>query len=233
MRKVLLTLLILCAAFTIQAQNLQVHYDFGKNRKFITTTFEMFKPDKWGNTFAFIDFDYNYGAKKSPSCAYMEIARCLNFWGGPFSAQIEYNGGFGAYNIAPSQYTGGSFAINNAWLVGVDYFLHNKDFSKTFNLKVLAKNIVGINYSPQFTGVWEMQFLNKKVTLSGFADLWWEKNTYANAGSNPNPVFISEPQFWYNFTPNISAGSEVEVSTNFGGNEGFMVNPTLAVKWNF
>ena len=233
MRKVLFALLFLSTVSVAQAHNLQVHYDFGETRKHVTTTFEMFKPDKWGNTFSFIDFDFNYGDKNSPSGAYMEIARCLNFWGGPLSAQIEYNGGLGGYAIAPSQYSGGSYAINNAWLAGVDYFIHSKDFSRTLNLKALAKNIVGKNYTPQFTGVWTVQMLSKKLTFTGFADLWWEKDTYANAGTTANPVFISEPQLWYNFTPNISAGSEVEVSTNFAGNEGLMVNPTLAVKWNF
>jgi len=224
--------LFLLAAVSTQAQNLQVHYDFGKHRKYVTTTYEMFKGDKWGNTFMFVDIDFNYGDKNSPSCAYTEIARSLNFWGGPFSAQIEYDGGFGGY-ATTTPYSGGSYAINNAWLVGVNYFMHSKDFSKTFTLQALAKNIVGKNYTPQFTGVWGMQLFDKKVTFSGFADLWWEKNTYENAGDKANPVFLTEPQLWYNFTSNLSAGSEVELSTNFGGNEGFMVNPTLAVKWNF
>ena len=35
--------------------NLQVFYDFGKDRQFVTTTFEMFHPDSWGNTFFFVD----------------------------------------------------------------------------------------------------------------------------------------------------------------------------------
>jgi hypothetical protein len=221
------------AAMSSQAQtNLQVHYDFGENRQFVTTTLEMFKPDKWGNTFFFVDMDFNYGEKNSPSCAYMEIARDLNFWGGPFGAHIEYNGGLGGYNTL-TPYEGGSYAINSAWLLGVDYNMHNTDFSRTLTLQAMYKNIVGKNTTPQFTAVWGLHFLNRKVSFTGFADLWWEKYTYTAAGTDANPVFITEPQLWYNFTENLSAGSEVELSTNFGGNEGFMVNPTLAVKWNF
>ena len=30
--------------------NLQVFYDFGENRKYTTTTLEMFKSDNWGST---------------------------------------------------------------------------------------------------------------------------------------------------------------------------------------
>ena len=70
---------------TAQAQtNLQTFYDFGKNRNHFTTTLEGFYNDNWGNTFFFIDYDYNAkndkGVNQAPSGSYMEIARCLNFW---------------------------------------------------------------------------------------------------------------------------------------------------------
>jgi hypothetical protein len=224
--KKIVTAALLMAAISSQAQtNLQVHYDLGKDRHYVTTTLEMFKPDKWGNTFFFVDYDFNYGTDNHPSLSYMEIARCINTWGGPFSAHVEYNGGIGG---SP----GISYAINNAWLGGLDYGIHNADFSQTLNLKALYKHIVGKQESAQFTAVWGMQLLNKKVTFSGFADFWREDNTNTD-GIKTKTTFISEPQLWYNFTENLSAGSEVELSTNFGGNEGFMVNPTLAVKWNF
>ena len=102
MRKAIFALMLL-VAMSAQAQtNLQFHYDFGKNRNYVTTTLEMFKPDKWGNTFFFVDFDYNMGEKNHPSSAYMEIARCLKFWNGPLSLHVEYNGGFGTFNAPAS-----------------------------------------------------------------------------------------------------------------------------------
>ena len=39
-----------------EGQNIQLHYDLG--RKGITSTVEMFKPDKGGSTFFFVDLDY-------------------------------------------------------------------------------------------------------------------------------------------------------------------------------
>jgi hypothetical protein len=69
----------------LTAQNLQVHYDLGKDRKFVTTTLEMFKPDKWGSTFFFVDFDYNSNDVEGVSLAYMEIARAIKFWDSPFA----------------------------------------------------------------------------------------------------------------------------------------------------
>ena len=217
------------------AQNLQVHYDLGKDRNYVTTTLEMFKPDKWGNTFFFVDFDYNMGKENHPSLAYMEIARCLKFWNGPLSLQVEYNGGLLA---------GGSlaFPINNAYLAGLDYGWHDKGFSKFINFKVLYKNIAGKNpASFQLTGVWNLNFFKNKLTLSGFADFWREDNLNFTTGNgsvlaipeSTDFVFLSEPQIWYNITPNISVGSEVEVACNFGTVKGFKVCPTVGAKWNF
>lgn len=75
MKKLLLLLSGLLLSSGVLAQNIQVHYDFGKDRKYVTTTLEMFKPDKWGSTFFFVDYDYNVGDVKGVSTTYMEIAR--------------------------------------------------------------------------------------------------------------------------------------------------------------
>jgi hypothetical protein len=226
------TLLFFMLPMVIMAQNLQVHYDLGKDRHYVTTTLEMFKPDKWGNTFFFVDFDYNMEKKNHPSSAYMEIARSLKFWNGPFSAHIEYNGGLGTFPNTTSFTGQAAFPINSAWLGGVDYGIHNKDFSKTLNLMAMYKHIVGKQESAQFTAVWGLHFLNHKISFTGFADYWFEDNTNSN-GSLTSTTFISEPQLWYNFTDHLSAGSEVEITNNFALTQGLMVRPTLAIKWNF
>lgn len=96
--------------------NLQIFYDFGRDRKQVTTTLEGFYGDKWGNTFFFIDYDYKAkkeDGNKAPCGTYFEIARCLNFWQdsklAPLSLHVEYNGGvYSAYNI------------NHAFLGGLD-----------------------------------------------------------------------------------------------------------------
>ena len=49
--------------------NLQMFYDFGKDRQFVTTTLEGFYNDNWGNTFFFIDHDFDFkgnGGVKAP-----------------------------------------------------------------------------------------------------------------------------------------------------------------------
>jgi len=243
--------------------NLQTFYDFGKDRGHITTTIEGFYADKWGNTFFFVDHDYNSRNVETnkvyaPNGTYLEIARCLNFWQdtklAPLSLQVEYNGG--VYN---------GYTVNNAFLFGVDYFIHNADFSNTLNLKLLYKHI---NYAGaldlkgnarkskvpiQLTMVWGMQdiFGVKGLRFSGFADFWWENHTvypfldnkstaYRNFDQpeDVDIVFISEPQIWYNVgqhfgVENLHVGSEVEFSYHFGNGKGFFARPCLGFKWVF
>ena len=84
-KSILLVLLCLLSVRTALAQvNMQVFYDFGSDRKFVTMTLEMFKADKWGNTYFFIDHDFNYKQHESnadngvaPGGTYLEISRCL------------------------------------------------------------------------------------------------------------------------------------------------------------
>ena len=86
----------LFAFFTIislSAQNFQGHYDL--DREHVTLTFEMFKPDNYGNTFTFTDFDFN--ADNGINQVYFEIARVLKTKKMPVGLHIEYNGGLGNF----------------------------------------------------------------------------------------------------------------------------------------
>ena len=224
---------------TVHAQtNLQTFYDFGKNRNHFTTTLEGFYNDNWGNTFFFIDYDYNAkdtkGVNQAPSGSYMEIARCINLWQNTplsmLSLQVEYNGLVG---------------VNQNFLFGTDIFLHSADFNNTFNFKVLYKTFSGTassDFPLQFTFVWGMQdlFGVKGLRFSGFADIWGENvvNFMEGATKAQKFVFISEPQIWYNIgqhlgIPNLHIGSEVELSMNFAGYDGFYARPCFGTKWVF
>jgi hypothetical protein len=247
-----------------QAQtNLQVFYDFAKDRGHVTTTLEGFYNDKWGNTFFFVDYDYNAktvnGRPVSPSGTYFEIARCLNFWQdsflGDLSLHVEYNGGLLLDNpqSADGSFTG--FGINHAVLAGLDYCLHTSDYRNTLNLKVLYKNtICSTSKVPmQFTVVWGLSDLFGITSLrfSGFADFWWQdQHLYPwldndgagyrdwSKGEDTHVVFISEPQLWYSVgqwfgMPNLNIGGEVELSYNFGTLKGFRVRPCAGIKWVF
>ena len=230
MRKFFLIAISFFVISFLKAQNVQLHYDFGDKREHLTSTVEMFKPDKLGNTFFFIDMDYGIKGQKGVSMAYWEIARVLKLKKSPVGLHVEYNGGFG--KIAK---TNNFYSINNAWLAGFDYSWNSSNFSKGFSVKTLFKTIEDKNdYSFQLTLVWYCHMLNKKLSFTGFADFWHEDSDFNFDGkTDAKYIFITEPQLWYNFSSNLSLGSEIEVSNNFAGNEGWMVNPTIAVKWNF
>jgi len=236
MKKLVLILLVCLFGVSSYGQNLQTHYDFGKDRGYLTTTVEMFRPDKTGNTFFFIDFDYgSNGVENSPSLAYFEIARCFKLGKSPFSWHAEYNGGlFNSHGFANN--------ISNAWLTGVDYSWNAADFSKGFSLKALYKNIANTPDSKpnnfQMTAVWYLNFAKGKMSFTGFADFWREGHTVSNDGFQTNFqskefIFLTEPQLWYNCCKKFSIGTELEISSNFAGHDGFMVNPTAALKYTF
>lgn len=223
MKKLLLLLLGISFLTFLQAQNLQIHYDYRSARNYITTTVEKFGTDKYGSTFFFIDFNY---AKAGPTEAYWEIARELKNWDAPFSVHVEYNGGLN--RVIP-------LAINNAYLLGGTYSWNASDFSKGISLSAMYKYIQA-NQQPnnvQLTSVWYLNLFKGKFSFTGFADLWTEKHLIFtdNSSEEVGLVFLSEPQFWYNLNKSFSVGGEVELSYQFAGMSGFNVFPTVAVKW--
>ncbi|KAF0194902.1 MAG: hypothetical protein FD166_3142 [Bacteroidetes bacterium] len=226
-------LLYTCCVSNLYSQNVQLHYDFGKDRNYLTSTVEMFKTDKWGSTFFFVDMDYNVGEVKGISMAYWEIARELNLGKSPIAFHAEYNGGFGQY-FTPDYF--GAYQINDSWLAGSAFNYNNKEFTRGFSIQLLYKYIRDKhNASFQITGVWYMNMLNNKLTFSGFADFWKEDNDFINneGAETTEFVFQSEPQLWYNFTENISIGTELELGYNFVPVKGFRLNPTIGAKWTF
>ena len=182
----MLLLLVLLAPFArpAQAQNIQLHYDFGRQlyakdqptRPRWTTTVEQFRPDRWGNTFYFIDMNY---ANEGVESAYWEISREFSLGKTPFAAHIEYDGGLS-----------NKFSYNNAYLVGVTYAWnapsHHAGFTITPMYKYLAKQSKPNSW--QLTGTWYRHFAAGAVTFCGFADVWGDRNL--NDGKN-NVVFIT------------------------------------------
>lgn len=218
MKKIIIAILFLSLGF-VKAQNVQTHYDLGKDRGFLTTTVEMFKPDAYGSTFFFVDMDYD-GSKSGISLAYWEIARNLKFWKAPVQLHLEYNGGLKV----------GVGSFNNAYLVGASYPFQYKGAS--FELVASYKYIAGITdvADMQLTGVWFVPLFKGKVSFTGFVDLW----SQGLGNSSSTWVFLTEPQLWYNATKNLSLGGECEISNNFiFGKDGMQVMPTLAAKWSF
>ena len=234
MKKLFLAGAMALAAVCSDAQNIQLHYDFGRNiypdeeagRQKVTATLEQFKPDQWGSWFYFVDLDFS---RKFTEGAYAEISRELKLGKqSPWAAHVEYNGGLNRF---------GSF--QQAGLAGLAWNGHNSDYSTTYSIQLMYKHYFKSyenthSYaSAQLTGVWSATTRNRKFTCSGFIDLWRGEKT----DKHGKLVILAEPQFWYNATKHLSIGSEWEISNNFIFNtyndKTFFFNPTLAAKWNF
>ena len=231
--KKLFTLLMLTCTMSVSAQNIQLHYDFGRNfysdqessRQKMTMTIEQFKADQWGSWFYFVDLDFS---RHFVEGAYTEVSREFNIKKeSPFAVHVEYDGGLTR-----------TYAFQQAALLGAAYNGHNADFSKTWSVQLLYKQYfsnedIHSYASAQLTGVWGLNFLNKKLSFSGFIDLW--RGEQAGTGHGML-VVLTEPQLWYNVNNHLSVGTEIEISnnfiTNFYDGKTFFVNPTLGVKWN-
>ncbi len=245
-KKVFLSFVLLTVGITsLFAQNLQLHFDprhaiHGKDnfpRNYVTSTFEMFKPDKWGSTFMFVDLDFNM-KKGNIGLAYLEIARDQNLGKLPFKAHVEFNGGVG------KTHEGFGFSIENAYMLGASYpFAVGKFFFNTYATYKMY-TFEKTSHDIQWTLTWNANFFNDKVTLCGFFDIWSQNKMKQKEGwkSGKKAVIITEPQFWYNVNSNLSLGTEIEITSNFYtiydkdsgmGRDKAFVNPTLAVKWNF
>ena len=249
MKKISLFAFALVATMNVMAQNIQFHHDFGRDlysdeegeRPRNTLTYEMFKADKYGSTYMFVDLDFY---RKGMAGAYTELARELSLYkNNTIAAHLEYDGGLtsgkgpGAWNAH----------FQHALLFGPAYNGHSADFSKTWSVQAMYKQYFAGDSregyaSWQLTGVWSTTFAHKFLTFSGFADLWYDNATRGNL------IFLTEPQIWFNFNAieklkdfNLSIGGEVEISNNFitatsadgcTGKNTF-INPTLALKWTF
>lgn len=236
-------------SMTASAQvNIQLHYDFGRNlypndqynRQMITTTVEMFKADRLGSTYFFVDMDYtgnyrNYNDDGSVDSdngvrgnigAYWEVSRDFTFakvknTNHSFTAHIEYDGGI-------SQAAG---PFQQAILVGPTWQWHSADFKKTFTLQVMYKqylnstdNIFGnrthdAHPSFQITPIWNITFANDLCTFSGFADLWygWTSNFKREEDfvvrQQKGLVFLTEPQFWFHVVNKGKTSNRLSVGT--------------------
>ncbi|OFY57455.1 MAG: hypothetical protein A2Y87_10365 [Bacteroidetes bacterium RBG_13_46_8] len=227
---------------SLSAQNIQLHYDFGKDRKFFTATLEMFKPDTLGSTFWFVDLDYSSnfdfdGEFRSMSAAYWEISREFYIPGikkikgiEQLAFHIEYNDGFGAGRDTASNIMT-AFTFNSVFLTGFSYPIRigNTVFA-TMLLCRLPRGLDDPDF--QFTTTWFQPVWKNRILLTGFIDVW-SQDKIGNRDEK-EIVFQSEPQIWFMITPKIAVGGEVEIDKNFPvGPADWQFIPTLGLRWEF
>lgn len=243
MKKLFFAFIAVAMSMTAVAQDIQLHYDFGRdvnscdtqgNRPRTTATFEHFSLDNSGSWYYFIDLDFY---KDGAAAAYTEVSREFNIGTQGFAAHIEYDGGLCSKReqAIPVRY-------QSAGLLGAAYNGHSADFKTTYSIQLMYKQYFKGQFnkafsSAQLTGVWSHTFCNDALTFAGFFDFWLDKK----ADGDNKIVFATEPQLWFNLSAikglekcPISIGTEQEIYNNFyTDNAKFTWNPTIALKWKF
>lgn len=236
--------LLMATSFCASAQNIQLHYDLGHSlckdlsgRPSVTTTIEMFRPDRWGSTFFFSDMDY---FADGVAGAYWEVAREFNIKkNSPWAVHVEYNGG-----TTSVEHTAIAARFQHALLAGGAYNWLSADHNTSFSLQALYRYTFkgqsrGAFNGFQATAVWGTTFAKGLLSCSGYLDVWYNPNVQGKL------ITMAEPQLWFNISAlkgmedvHLSIGTEVEVSNNFviddlGRQNRFYAIPTAAVKWTF
>ncbi len=232
--------LLLCtylfSGVALFSQNLQLHYDFGKDRKYFTATLEMYKADSFGSTFWFVDFDFNSAnTPRGISMAYWEISHDFYIPGikkikgfEELGLHIEYNDGVQAEKINDSVSIG--YNLTSTWLAGLSYPVRiGKVVVGTMLLYRYPRGATSADF--QFTTIWYQPFCKGRLVLTGFIDIWSQDKLYE---TGKELVFQTEPQFWVALKRHIFIGNETEISKNFPfGPNDWKISPTLAFKWEF
>ncbi len=235
MRRTFTTLALILISVLLFSQNLQLHYDFTRraqdshNQNYLTSTFEMFRPDSMGSTFWFVDVDFN-GKSNEPSLLYFEVMRDLTFKGIPIGLHVEYNGGF------MQNQNGSGLGTNfpHVGIVGLSGSIKLKKGSAGYYLAYRFDNAAQKHSDIQLTFTWFFPFANGKMAFTGFTDFWTQESISANNNKTERKIiFLTEPQLWYNITSKLAAGGELEISKNFVfGTDDFKFFPTVALKYS-
>lgn len=242
MKRLSFVLTTAVVASAASSQNVQLHYDLGHSlysdlggRPSVTTTVEMFRPDRWGSTFLFTDIDYY---RDGAAGAYWEVAREVRV-AGRWAAHAEYNGG-----LTSIEHTSIASRFQHAALAGAAWNWASPDFGRTFSAQLLYKQYFrGMGRdafsSVQATAVWGLRLAQGRWEVSGYADVWYDPDVTGHW------VVQSEPQVWFRLGSlrgwgdlPLSIGAEVELSYRFIHEDSGRLGacyaiPTAALKWTF
>lgn len=244
--------LFLMASFFVlgglKAQNVQVHYDFGRtmyekdqpNRPQLTATVEGFHPDAYGDTFWFVDFGW---INSQSSAAMWKILRTFRLGKDlPVRLQLRYDGGLFFFNAPKDEKERANARwgkpYGDAVMVGPSFQIHSRDFSFVWCINPLYKvnfnNPVDKWGNFEFHTNWNYTFASGKFSTGGFFSFWREVARFGQYH------VVSQPNFWCylnkfdgiskNFK--LAIGTEIRISSNVEAKKTF-VCPTLGLKWTF
>lgn len=234
---------LLLVGINVQAQNLQFHYDLGRythpetqaGRSYMMLTLEQQSVDKFGDTFYFVDMNFQ---KQGAVAANWKFMRNLRFWKGPWALHLRYDGGLRFLNTnTTSPAPRAAMSINDAFFVGPSYTYLRSDRKLMLSAAPLYKYIKGHAepHNWELVGIWKYAPGNGVFSANGFITYWREKMPYGTSTR-----LMTQPQFWLNLNKlrgvsedlKLSVGTELRIANNVDM-KGFLFAPSIALKWNF
>ena len=183
MKKVLFAFALLASCMTVGAQNLQIHYDFGRNiytgeesdRQKVTLTLEQFKADKLGSWYYFGGVHHKSGSFQQAGL----IGAAYNGHSADFSktwsVQLLYKQFFKSYenthSYASAQLTGVwglNFCNNKLNFAGFIDFWRGEKPNGHGCLVILTEPQLWYNFTNHFSVGTEMEFSNNFVYKTFF-----------------------------------------------------------------
>ncbi len=232
--KISLIALLTAICSIIQAQTLQLHYDFrnsfdSKNnaRNYPSAAFEMSRTDRIGHWKMKTDLDLS-DKNGNIGGIYTEISRTVQISDIPLQLHAEYNGGAG-YEIYPNK------LVKNAYIGGFEYPFQIGKLDFNTYIAYRYNNFTRGSHDVQWSCNWDGKIIFGMFSFSGFIDIW-SRNQLENSDSKGKRLVLwSEPQIWLNLAHDkFGIGSEMEISANlYEGISGIHAYPTLGIRYKF
>jgi len=225
-------ILIASAPLLTQAQNLQFHYDLRHTvapaqnpRNFTTVYFEYWKKQQDSGhsvvkpgSFLFKTEADLYGSGNNIGKFFLQVSQSLRLWKPKVYLALQYSGGAGI--TEPKQY---SYYISNTFSAGIEYPFQWKGIWLTSQLYL---RYTASSVDPLLTLYWWKGFLNYRLEIAGDVSIWTQ-----NAGGSKRFYFFAEPQLWYKFLQQLSAGTKINLYYPADTEGPLQIAPTIAVRW--
>jgi hypothetical protein len=241
MRKSLFILTFWFLVNQCPAQNLQLHYDLRhsldpklNDENFPSLSFEYFKLiDTLGTGSFLIKLQADLkGKQKNIGQVFMQVSQSLRFWKPKICVYLNYSGGLG---VTPTSF---GYQIANSYAIGISYPFQWKGAWLAANVAFRYNAFTKPSYDPQFTFYFGRGISNWRFFTAGSFVAWMQNRNLGDDFTRDKKgkkfACFGDPQFWWNITKGLSAGTRVNVFYHtLTDDDRVQLYPTVGMKYQF
>ncbi|MDX2071124.1 MAG: DUF5020 family protein [Haliscomenobacter sp.] len=237
--KQLSILFFLCTTLALQAQQLQLHYDFRHSidpelhrRNFSYLSFEYFNAnDSLGSFLLKAQMDFN-GEKNNIGQLFLQVSQNLRFWKPKVFMALNFTGGLG---VTPPSY---GYYLSNSFGLGAAYPFQWKGAWMNASMGYRYNTFAKPSHDLQGTLYFGKGFFNYKLLVAGSFVAYSENRNHGNEWTKDlrgkKLAFFGDPQIWYRIKGKYSIGSRYSMFYHVLTSEHTLqVYPSLALKREF